>query len=187
QGASGHHRRPRLDPRPARAVRRGGSSDEERPRAAGRVCARQHVSRMSQTSARQRARNGGRRAPRVLLIGVALAALGVTFALGALVGRHLAHRPQPVSVASEPVRRPGPAPRRGGLSEPLPERAASQEKLTFYQTLTAPLGTAPATNADATSKAEPARPRPAAERPVPPPAPPATALAPRPARPANGA
>src|SRR5262249_3000295 len=46
---------------------------------------------------------------------------------------------------------------RSGLAEP-PERPAIQEKLTFYQTLTAPLDPLPtATNADAAAKAEAAK------------------------------
>jgi cell division protein FtsN len=78
-----------------------------------------------------------------MLGGAALVILGLTFALGMLVGRQWARQTAPAA-AVEPSRRSASAPRRGGLTEIDAERAARpQEKLTFYQTLTAPIGAAP--------------------------------------------
>jgi cell division protein FtsN len=54
--------------------------------------------------------------------------------------------------------------RRSGLTDPAPERPP-QEKLTFYQTLTAPMTTVPAPGkVSEPAKPEPAKPRPLAER-----------------------
>jgi len=87
-------------------------------------------------------RVGGPRAPQWVALGVAaLIILGLTFTLGMLVGRQWARQSQP-AVASEPTRKAASVPRRGGLTEVGTERAP-QEKLTFYQTLTAPLGAVP--------------------------------------------
>jgi cell division protein FtsN len=73
----------------------------------------------------------------------ALVILGLTFALGALVGRQWA-RHSPPTVVSDPARKVAPAPRRSGLTEvALEQRPAAEEKLTFYKTLTAPLETTP--------------------------------------------
>jgi len=93
------------------------------------------------TGVRQRGK-GGPGAPHWVALGVAaLIILGLTFTLGMLVGRQWARQNQP-AVASEPTRKATSAPRRGGLTEVATERAP-QEKLTFYQTLTAPLGAVP--------------------------------------------
>jgi DedD protein len=97
-----------------------------------------------------------------------LAVLGLTFALGVLVGRQWS-RPQP-SVAQ--VARPEPEPagerraqsRRSALVESAAERSREGgERLTFYQTLTAPLGVAATppearARAEAPARREPARP-----------------------------
>jgi hypothetical protein len=71
---------------------------------------------------------------------VILVLLGLTFGLGVLVGRHRA-RPAHPATAGEPSRKPMASSRRGGLTDAGIERPRPiQEKLTFYQTLKAPLG-----------------------------------------------
>jgi cell division protein FtsN len=71
---------------------------------------------------------------------VVLVLLGVTFGLGVLVGRHRARPAHPVS-AAEPASKSTTRSRRGGLTDAGVERPRPiQEKLTFYQTLKAPLG-----------------------------------------------
>jgi cell division protein FtsN len=73
----------------------------------------------------------------------ALVILGLTFTLGALVGRQWARHSQPTLVA-DPARKVAPATRRSGLTEGASAQPpAAQEKLTFYKTLTAPLETTP--------------------------------------------
>ena len=75
--------------------------------------------------------------------GAGLMVLGLTFALGMLVGRQWARQTSP-TVAAESGRRVAAAARRAGLAESGGERVpAPTEKLTFYKTLTAPLGDAP--------------------------------------------
>ena len=128
---------------------------------------------MRQAIARQRSREGSRTAKWLIAGGVVLAMMGVTFGLGVLVGHHLPRHGEPVQAAADAGKRSGVASRRSGLTEP-PERPAIQEKLTFYQTLTAPLDALPtAAKVDATAKPEAAKragteppPGPAAERPA---------------------
>jgi len=94
---------------------------------------------MATGGARNRGRGGPGRLAWVAVGGGVLVILGLTFALGMLVGRQWA-RQTPPAVAAESTRKAAPA-RRSGLSEVGADRsAAPQEKLTFYQTLTAPLG-----------------------------------------------
>jgi hypothetical protein len=83
--------------------------------------------------------------------------LVLTFALGMAVGRKGSpHREHDQTVA-EPGRKPAaPAGRRSGLTDPVPERLP-QEKLTFYQTLTAPMSAVP-TPATVSVPAKPSRP-----------------------------
>jgi cell division protein FtsN len=116
---------------------------------------------MTQVTTRQRGRGGPGRAQWLVLGGGLTVALLLTFALGVLVGRQWARHPAPaLEAAAEPARKPAPAPRRGGLSEPAVERPAQQEKLTFYQTLTAPLSAQPAsTKTEMAPRAEAAKPR----------------------------
>ena len=108
------------------------------------------------TTARNRGKGGPGRLAWVALGGGVLVILGLTFALGMLVGRQWA-RQAPPAVAAEPARKAPPA-RRSGLSEVSADRAATpQAKLTFYQTLTAPLGPVPVSGrADVTLKGAPA-------------------------------
>jgi len=98
--------------------------------------------------------------------GAGLVVLGLTFALGMLVGRQWARQAAP-AVAAESGRRVAAAARRSGLAELGGERVpAPTEKLTFYKTLTAPLGDAPLSG-----KAEPAPKSPPAPKSHTPPAP----------------
>jgi DedD protein len=99
---------------------------------------------------RGRARPG---LPQWTALGVAaLIILALTFTLGMLVGRQWA-RQTPPALAAESARKAPAAPRRGESTETGTERGPHlQEKLTFYRTLTAPLGAVPApTKGDAIS------------------------------------
>lgn len=89
---------------------------------------------------RLRPRSAGRRRVGLALVGVLT--LSLTFALGILVGREWG-RTRPVTAQAEPAKRSG-TPARRALSEVGTERAPQiQEKLTFYQTLPAPLASPP--------------------------------------------
>ncbi|HET7874698.1 MAG TPA: SPOR domain-containing protein [Methylomirabilota bacterium] len=83
--------------------------------------------------------------------------LALTFLLGLLVGRHWA-RQDPAPTAADPAKKSAQA-RRGGLAEAV-DRPEMPEKLTFYQTLTAPLSalpsSAPSAKATPTPRGEPA-------------------------------
>ena len=111
---------------------------------------------MATTGARNRGKDRPGNLAWVALGGAVLVILGLTFALGMLVGRQWA-RQTPPALAAEPTRKAPPA-RRSGLSDLSADRpAAPQEKLTFYQTLTAPLGPVPVSGrADITPKTPPA-------------------------------
>ncbi|MFI5328995.1 MAG: hypothetical protein ACHQ7H_22370, partial [Candidatus Rokuibacteriota bacterium] len=75
--------------------------------------------------------------------GAVLVILGLTFALGLLVGRQWARHAATAVVAgvTEPAKKPAAPPRRSGIAaETMADRAPeSTEKLTFYKTLTEPL------------------------------------------------
>lgn len=119
---------------------------------------------MATAGARQRGR-AGPGAPQWVALGLAAAIiLGLTFTLGMLVGRQWARQTQPAG-AGESGRKVAAGPRRGGLTEAGVERAP-QEKLTFYQTLTAPLGAGPPSGKGeaAVKPGLPARTRPNPER-----------------------
>jgi cell division protein FtsN len=89
--------------------------------------------------------------------------LVLTFAVGIAVGRKWSHHPE--DQAAEPNRKPvASVARPSGLTGPALERPP-QEKLTFYQTLTAPMSAVPVPAAvSVPAKPEPAKPRPAGER-----------------------
>jgi cell division protein FtsN len=100
--------------------------------------------------------------------GGVIVVLVLTFALGIAVGRKWSPHREHDQTMAEPGRKPAaPAARRSGLTDPAPERLP-QEKLTFYQTLTAPMSTVstvpPPTKVSVPAKPEPATPRPAGER-----------------------
>jgi cell division septation protein DedD len=87
----------------------------------------------------KRERRGGGLFQRLGLVLAALVILTLTFTLGVLVGRQWGARPSQL-VAAEAPRKPVGLTRRG-LGEVEADRPRDiQEKLTFYQTLTAPLG-----------------------------------------------
>ena len=91
--------------------------------------------------ARGRVKSGPGKTQWIALLGAAAVIMGLTFTLGVLVGRQWS-RPNPVAASVENgSRKVVPPGKRGGLSsadvEPPP---AVDQKLTFYQTLTAPLG-----------------------------------------------
>lgn len=89
--------------------------------------------------ARSRVKRGPGRATWIIFAGAACATLAGTFVLGTLVGREWG-RQTPRTVVAESGRS-ATSSRRSGLSDVGVERARPpQEKLTFYQTLTAPLG-----------------------------------------------
>ena len=95
-------------------------------------------------SARRRAGGGPGFGQWLMLGGAVVVILGLTFALGLLVGRQLARSSLAAAPpsASEAARKVGaPAPRRGGIAaETMADRPPEPtEKLTFYQTLTEPL------------------------------------------------
>ena len=124
----------------------------------------------------------------IVLGGAVVVILGLTFTLGMLVGRQLARSnlvalgPSP----SEAARRgtATPASRRGGIAaETMADRVPeSTEKLTFYQTLTEPLGATGAPRSDpskpVTVKVSAPEPRPVAPAPPSTPAPAAPSLPP---------
>lgn len=107
----------------------------------------------------------------IALLTAGVVIMGLTFTLGVLVGRQWS-RPAAAASADSGARKTVPPGKRGGLSgsdvEPPPQ---VDQKLTFYQTLTAPLGRA---SADASQRAEakvqPA-PEPVRAEPPPPPYP----------------
>lgn len=138
------------------------------------------------SSARRRAENGPGGVQWIALSGAVLVILGLTFALGLLVGRQWARQAATPVVAgvTEAARKPAAPPRRSGIAaETMADRAPeSTEKLTFYKTLTEPLdgpGAAPKPEAKPVAiKIPPALP----STPAPPaPAPAATVAAARPA------
>lgn len=87
---------------------------------------------------RPRSRSGARRG--FVLAVAGLVTLSLAFGLGFVVGRQWA-RNHPATAQTEQAKRP---PARRGLSDAAAERAPQiQEKLTFYQTLTAPLASTP--------------------------------------------
>jgi cell division protein FtsN len=159
------------------------------------------------SSARRRIGGGPGGAQWLALGGAMLVILGLTFALGLLVGRQWARQTANAVIASvaEPARKPAAAPRRSGIAaETMADRAPeSTEKLTFYKTLTEPLegpGAPPKSEArpvavkiPPVTPLPPLPPAPAKEAPAPPvaakpaPAPPAAqSVSLPPAKPANG-
>ena len=157
------------------------------------------------STARRRTGGGPGGAQWVALCGAVLVILGLTFALGLLVGRQWARQPASAAVAgvAEAVKKPAVAPRRSGIAaETMADRAPeSTEKLTFYKTLTEPLDgpsaapkpeakpvaikIPPATPSSQTSPAPPTPPVAAKPAPVPPAAQ-APSLPPAPAKTTDG-
>src|SRR5258705_3895039 len=156
------------------------------------------------SSARRRVGGGPGGAQWMALGGAVLVILGLTFALGLLVGRQWARHTATAVVASviESAKKPVTATRRGGIAaETMADRAPeSTEKLTFYKTLTEPLdGPASAPKPEAKPVAIRIPPATPSSLPPPAPVPPVTAkpvptpppaqsvsLPPAPAKPASG-
>jgi cell division protein FtsN len=100
-------------------------------------------------SARRRAGGGPGFGQWLVLGGAVVVILGLTFALGLLVGRQLARSSlaaAPPSASEAARKAAAPVPRRGGIAaETMADRPPEPtEKLTFYQTLTEPLNGGPA-------------------------------------------
>ena len=127
---------------------------------------------MSPAPARGRVKSGPGSLQWIALLTAGAVIMGLTFTLGVLVGRQWSRPASAAASADGGARKTVPLGKRGGLSgadlEPPP---SVDQKLTFYQTLTAPLGRG---SADASqrpqAKAHPA-PEPARAEPPPPPYP----------------
>ena len=91
--------------------------------------------------ARGRVKSGPGKTQWIALLTAVFVIMGLTFTLGVLVGRQWS-RPNPVAASAESgPRKVVPPGKRGGLSSADVESPpAVDQKLTFYQTLTAPLG-----------------------------------------------
>ena len=120
---------------------------------------------MAQSMARQRVKGRPGAARWLLTGGGVIVVLVLTFALGVAVGRKWSPHREHDQTAAEPGRKQAaPVARRSGLTDPAPERPP-QEKLTFYQTLTAPMSAVPIpAKVSEPAKPEPAKPRPTSER-----------------------
>jgi DedD protein len=136
------------------------------------------------SSPRRRIGSGPGGAQWMALGGAVLVILGLTFALGLLVGRQWARQSAWAVIApvAEPTKKPATIPRRSGIAaETMADRAPEPtEKLTFYKTLTEPLdgpGVPPKPEAKPVAVKIPAVT-------PPPPAPVAAAVKPPPAAPA---
>lgn len=106
----------------------------------------------------RRARSGPGSVQWVLMGGGALLVVAVTFAVGVVVGRKWEHRVEAEQFTSEATKKVS-APRRSGLTDTgVPAERPPQDKLTFYQTLPAPVAPMPAP-APAVKGAKPDPPR----------------------------
>jgi DedD protein len=137
-------------------------------------------------SARRRSGGGPGFFQWVMLGGAVVVILGLTFALGLLVGRQIARSSiataTPPSVSEAARKAATPASRRGGIAaETMADRPPEPtEKLTFYQTLTEPLNGAGAAKPDSKPVTVPVTVKVSAPSPAPA-TPPAAAPAPAPA------
>jgi cell division septation protein DedD len=92
------------------------------------------------STARARARRGGGALQWIALLTAGTVIMGLTFALGILVGRQWS-RPASLTAVESGVRKTVPPGKRGGLAgADVDPPQVDQKQLTFYQTLTAPLG-----------------------------------------------
>lgn len=95
---------------------------------------------MAGSNGRPRRRSGGRTGRFIFLVVVGLVTVSLSFLMGVLVGQKWA-RGRPLQASSEPAKK---APPRRALSAAEAVKPPQiQEKLTFYQTLTAPLAAMP--------------------------------------------
>ena len=118
---------------------------------------------MAAPNARPRRKSGGRARRFFFLVLSGLMILSLGFVLGVVVGQKWT-RNRPLQAGTEPARKP-PASARRALSETEAVKPPQiQEKLTFYHTLTAPLGaTPPPPKADARPREEAGKERTRAE------------------------
>ncbi len=92
------------------------------------------------STARGRARRGGGPLQWIALLTAGSVIMGLTFTLGILVGRQWS-RPASVTAVESSARKTVPPGKRGGLAgADVDPPQVDQKQLTFYQTLTAPLG-----------------------------------------------
>jgi cell division septation protein DedD len=91
--------------------------------------------------ARGRVKNGPGKFQWIALLTSAAVIMGLTFTLGVLVGRQWSRSVSVAASAESSARKVVPPGKRGGLSgADVESPPAVDQKLTFYQTLTAPLG-----------------------------------------------
>ena len=91
--------------------------------------------------ARGRVKSGPGKFQWIALLTAAAVIMGLTFTLGVLVGRQWSRSVSVAASAESSTRRVVPPGKRGGLSgADVESPPAVDQKLTFYQTLTAPLG-----------------------------------------------
>lgn len=91
--------------------------------------------------ARGRAKNGPGKFQWIALLTAVAVIMGLTFTLGVLVGRQWSRSVSIAAVPDSAARKVVPPGKRGGLSgADVESPPAVDQKLTFYQTLTAPLG-----------------------------------------------
>jgi len=95
-------------------------------------------------SARRRGGGGPGPVQWLALGGAVLVMMGLTFALGLLVGRQWARQSASAVVATvaEPAKKPAAPSRRGGIAADTMAERAPEPTLTFYHTLTEPLDSA---------------------------------------------
>jgi cell division protein FtsN len=118
---------------------------------------------MATVSVRSRRSSGPGTGQWLALGAAAILILSLTFALGVLIGRQWA-RQMPPGAAADPAKKTASAARRNGLAEAGMERPPELgEKLTFYQTLTAPLHPGSAAGKGGPAQRPEAAPRPPAE------------------------
>ena len=94
----------------------------------------------------------------------ALVFLGLAFGLGVLAGRQWTRQTTPAA-PTEPARRTASSPRRGASDWAPPRVVEPQERLTFYQTLTAPLDSASVSKPQPVARPHSEQTDPAAPRP----------------------
>jgi cell division septation protein DedD len=117
------------------------------------------------TTTRGRGRRGGGTLQWIALLTAATIIMGLTFTLGILVGRQWSRPASVTATVDSGARKTVPPGKRGGLAgADVDPPQMDQKQLTFYQTLTAPLGRGSADaaprhvdKARAASAAEPAR------------------------------
>src|SRR6266481_1129429 len=91
--------------------------------------------------ARSRVKSGPGKFQWIALLTAAAVIMGLTFTLGVLVGRQWSRSVSVAASAESSARKVVPPGKRGGLSgADVESPPAVDQKLTFYQTLTAPLG-----------------------------------------------